>query len=180
MKSFVASALLFSGVAFGQYDWDCNHYSLYTTDVCYQYSSSYQYYFECNGTDSISWYDYTDGSCGETDETIYATYTYSGTSSTLWQCDQSSACDYFVLRYYSDAECSGDSYYDSPYISGQCYEISSASSYMYSCSGSKFTWEVFSSSDCSGSSSSTSFTINDAYNDNFSGCYMVCTRQNKK
>ena len=172
MKSFFSIGLLFSGVFSQTYDFDCNHYSLYTTDVCYQYSSSYQYLFICNGTDAISWYDYTDDSCTSSGGgNPYDITTISGSS--VFQCDESSACDYFIMRYYTDSDCTGDSYYDTPFLANVCYDLSSYS-YEYSCSGSKVTSKIYTSDDCSGSSTTTTFTVNDAYNEYYSGCFMVC------
>ena len=173
MKSLFASALFLSSYAYGQaYDWDCNHYITYTVDMCYQYSTSYQYLFKCNGTSSIVLYYYTDGDCSTDGEGAYDSLTYGGSSSSYFNCDGDDACSYMILRYYYDSDCTGDSYYDAPFITGECYTGSGASG-EYSCSGSKYTVTAYSSDDCSGSSSSASITIDDSYNENWSGCYEV-------
>ena len=173
MKSAVLSSLLVLGAS-AQYEWTCNHWSAYTVDVCYQYSTSYQYLFECNTTDSLVLSQFSDGSCGETDADPWYSITYWESSDTtdLFQCDQSAACDYAILRYYTDDECSGDTYSDGPFVTGQCYEGSSTS-FEVSCGTDKLTVKSYTTAgDCTGSS--VSATVNYAsYNDDISGCYMV-------
>ena len=167
----VHSLLLLSVTA--QYTWDCNHYSAYTVDTCYQYSSSYQYFFECNGTDAIILYQYTDNSCGAESPSYHVRHTYSedSDSSNLFQCDQGTACDSAILRYYYDSDCSGDSYIDVPYIIGQCY-TSSSSSFQVHCPGDDLlTIVTYSSSgDCTGTSLSATVDYEE-YSDSVSGCY---------
>ena len=175
MKFLLLLALIGVVVVNGQFsDWTCNHWSFYTVDLCYQFSTSFQYLFVCNGTDSITFYSYTDGSCGDTDSTAWTTSTYDESSDTtdLFACDQSSACDTAIIRYYADEECTGDSYFDTPYISGQCYSGSSTSSEV-SCSGDKFTIKTYTGAgDCTGSS--VSVTVNYAdYSDTYAGCWAV-------
>ena len=160
----------------GQYydAWDCNHYSSYTVDLCYGVTSSYEYLATCNGTTSIVWAAYSDNTCGDTDAEPWLSVTYHESSDTLdvFACDQTDACDYVIIRLYGDDDCSGSSYVDVPYITGQCYQWSSSLSYEYSCSGNKFTSNTYSSEDCSGSSVTVSIDYTE-YNDDISGCYEV-------
>ena len=165
---FVSS--LFS-VINGQYtDWTCNHYGTYTVDMCFQYSGSLEYLFECNGTDAISFKTYTDGKCGESGATVY-TNTIISTSTGLFACDQSSACDVFVVSFYTDEDCTGDSYFELGFVVDQCYS-GSGSSLEYSCSGSKLTTKSYTSDDCSGSSTDVTVNYND-YTDTISGCIEI-------
>ena len=158
----------------GQYDWDCNHLGVYTVDVCYQFSTSFQYLFKCNTTDSMVFTQYSDGSCGETDaESIYSvTYWESTDTYDLFQCDQDTACDYVILRYYEDEDCSGDSYWDNPFVTGQCYS-SSSTSFTMSCGAVTLTIETYTTAtDCTGSSV-TSTSNYEEYTESITGCYQV-------
>ena len=171
MKCFGLTSLLVLGVS-GQYDWTCNHWSRFTIDYCYQYSTTYQYLLECNTTDSLILSQYTDGSCGETDADPYVEIAYWEISDTtnLWQCDQSAPCDYAILRYYTDEDCSGDTYSDDPFITGQCYSDTSTS-FEVSCSSDTLTVKTYTSQgDCTGSSVSVTVDYAD-YNDDVTGCY---------
>ena len=175
-----ASYALFASIlriSSGQYDWECNHLSFYTVDVCYQYSTSYQYLFECNTTNSMVFSQYSDGSCGETDaESIYSvTYWESSDTYDLFQCDQDAACDYAVLRYYADEDCSGDSYWDrSLWVTGQCYPSShDSTSQIISCGPDTITVEAFSTAtDCTGSSTTITSSYEE-YSASITGCYQV-------
>ena len=157
-------------------DWSCNHYSSYAVDLCYQYSYSYQYLFSCNGTDQITWYQYTDNSCGtdESDPWIAITYDESSDTSDLFQCDQSQACDYAIVRIYDDEDCSNDTYSDGPVVTSQCYTGTSYS-YKVSCTGvNELTVQTFTDEgNCTGSSQIVT-TDYDTYSESVAGCYEVC------
>ena len=176
MKSFVASSLFLLGAS-AQYTFDCNHWSAYTVDVCYEYSSAYQYYFECNGTDALIFYTYSDGSCGTDsgDAWLKIRYEEDSDSTDLFQCDQGEACQYAILRYYSDGDCSGDTFTDGPLIVGQCYEGSSTS-YELLCLGDDLLQYVqySSSGDCTGVATTVTVDYSD-YSDSSSYCYEVCS-----
>ena len=174
MKSFVASSLFLLGAS-AQFSFDCNHWSTYTVDVCYQYSLGYQYYFECNGTDAVILYSYTDGSCGTNaaEPNIKIRYDEDSDSTDLFQCDQGEACEYAILRTYSGGDCSGDSYLDGPLIVGQCYTSSSTSFEMLCLGDGLLQTVVYSSSgDCTGAATSVTVDYSD-YSDS-SICYEVC------
>ena len=76
--------------------------------------SSGQYDWDCNTTNSMVFTQYSDGSCGQTNaDPIYSiTYWESSDTYDLFQCDQDTACDYAVLRYYADEDCSDDLHCD--------------------------------------------------------------------
>ena len=160
-------------------DWDCNYYSSYTTGVCYNLYTS-QYYFECNGTDKLSFYIYSDGSCGTNSASPSFVITYDESSDTadLFECDNDDPCEYIILRYYDDEDCSGDSYADGGLIPGVCYSLSSTS-YGVACKGSELTVVTFTDEDdCTGDAVASTIDYED-YNDDFSGCYEVCMPKKK-
>ena len=183
---FAAFGLTLLATTSAQYDeWDCNHYGAFPTGSCYSYSSSYTYLFECDGTDALTFYQFTDDSCGTSSASAALEYTYTSddliynssngsvSSAGLFKCDQPAPCIAATLRYYYDEDCSGDSYLDSPFVLGECYQ-SSGFSYTISCEGDELTIESYTSSGvCSGSSSSTTVAYDDAYSDSVTGCYEV-------
>ena len=121
-------------------------------------------------------YGYTNGSCGtgaQPDNIIV--FNESSDTSDFFQCDQSAACDYAVIRNYFDEDCTGDSYFDVPWIVGQCYSGVSTS-LEYECAGdSIFTVISYSSeTDCTGGSASANIDYDD-YSETQSGCYEVRT-----
>ena len=174
MKSLATSSFIVLGT-FAQYEnWTCNHFSGLPVDVCYQYSSTYQYYFECDGTDSLTFYGFNDGSCGTSNPNPDSEITYNQddvNNSISFNCDESENCPYGLIRYYSDEDCTGDSYVETPFIFGQCYS-GTIVSYDYACNGSIFTLTTYSDGNCETESSSTSFDYDD-YSDSLSGCYEV-------
>ena len=155
-------------------DWECNHYSFYTTGVCYNFFST-QYYVECNGTDKLSFYQFSDGSCGTNSASPSYVITYDESSDTedLFECDNDDPCEYIIVRYYDDEDCSGDSIADGPLIPGVCYE-SSTSSYGIVCEGSELTVVTFpDEGDCTGDAVASTIDYED-YSDDLDGCYEVC------
>ena len=143
---------------------------------CYRYSASYEYYFECNGTNSVIVYQFTDGSCNTEDQSAYYSYTYDDSSDTsgIFQCDQQESCKAAILRYYYDDDCNGESYYDYPFITTECYS-SSTTSYELGCDGDTLSVASYSSSDdCKGDATTASLTFDSSYSESFTGCYKVC------
>ena len=179
---FLVSLLLpfFANGQLYQFEWDCNHDSIYTTDVCYAYGASQQVVFICDGTDSITSYYYTDGSCSNDGSgNPYTVETSDESSDTfgLFQCDQSVACDYATIRGYSNGDCTGDSYVDTPYIINQCYYTDEAVSFIYRCLGNNvFETTAFTSGDCSGDGISTSVDYSDLGTTEY--CAEVCHQLN--
>ena len=172
--AYVLILLILIVSASAQYNWNCNHWSAYTVDVCYQYSSTYQYLYQCNTTDSMVLLQYTGGTCGETDADAFYSVTYKESSDTsdIFQCDQSGQCNYAILRYYTDEDCSGDTYLDGPFVTGQCY-TSSATSFQVSCGTDTLTVETYlTAGNCTGSSVSSTINYAD-YSEGRTGCYQV-------
>ena len=177
MKSVTQAIFLLSS-AYGQssprYDgWDCNHFRHFALDVCYQQSSTSQYLYQCSGTNSVVSFHFTDGSCGENEAVPSDSTTYNNTYSSLFNCAASSACDYMILKYYYNDDCTG-TYIDSSSITGECYNRTTSST-KYGCSGDNYMATEYPFDDCTGNPIlSVNLTIDDDYNDNLNGCYDVC------
>lgn len=181
MKYAVLTSLLVLSVS-AQLPFDeftCNHYQYYTVDVCYQVDVNTQELYECNSDNSITLFNFTDGSCGTQNPTPSSAITFdaSAGASIGFKCDQSTACGYFTVYYYQDENCLGDSSLataeSATAITGQCYSTSTSSSEMYTCSGNEETFEIYDNSDCSGSASSSGTINYEERTDSEVGCYEV-------
>ena len=122
-----------------QFDsWECDHYSSYATDSCIPYSSTFDYWFECNGTDKMVFKAYVDtgGECGAVDDP-WSIISYDLTDiGDIAQCGNEQPCDYYGVMH-----CDGYLIYG-PVIVDQCYSGDSTS-VEYSCQGNYFqtrTW----------------------------------------
>ena len=177
MKRLLTSSFLILS-AFAQYeDFTCNTYSGIPTGVCWQATESLQYYIECDGTDAVIYNIYDDESCGtSSDPSISYTISADDFNSSYipFNCDNDDdeICDYAILRYYTDDDCTGD-YFDGPLVMNQCYTPSSNASWKYSCSGNTLTSTAYTSGDCTGTSYTVSINYED-FSDSVSGCYEVC------
>jgi len=152
----LSSLLLFSNV-YGQTDYGCNHYGSSPVDVCYQYSSSYDYMVYCNGTTNMVSAYYTQGEeCS--DDSFLGSISYSfGTSS---ECGNEDNCGYFQVI------CDSGSYIFQ--LTDVCETY-----YEYSCSGTdgSLTLTTYAESGCSGSSSSADYTY---YQTAYPDCTFAC------
>ena len=177
MKTLLLGSPLLLGVSSQYESWSCNHFAYYTVNQCYQYSPPYQVMYECNGTDQMISYHYTDGSCGTSDpqhDTV-SIYDESSDTTDLFKCDQVEPCDYAIIRYYVDEDCEDDdSYFDLARILHECY-AGDTTSLMFSCSsGNVLTLREFSDeNDCTGSYQTINYDY-DEETDGIEGCYEVC------
>jgi len=142
MKFLLLLFIVLSPVVYCQNDdWGCNHIGTIPTDTCIGSSLSAVEYV-CNGTDtySIITYDDVDDCESGTDGTVTSGYSIGSSS----ECDNNGGCGYFKI------DCAGVT---TVFIVDVCYSISGIST-EYSCSSSSLTAKVYSSDDCTGSSSS--------------------------
>ena len=140
-------------------DWTCNNYNTYPVDICWRFNNGYTYYYECDGTDSITVYQFSDQSCGTSDPTPDSQVTYSkddANNTNYFSCSESASCSYGVVTIYDDDDCTGDSYYQVVYVTDQCAYGSSSSSIDFECSGSVLTTTTYSDGNCDSFSSSYS------------------------
>ena len=183
MLNLFSTVLVLIVAVVSAYDWNCNHYDSWATDVCYEYSSSTEYLFKCNGTNEIIWYEYNNGECGVKGSIPTHVTTKQLTSSGNFECSKKESCDFTRVTYWSDEYCDGTYHYDwEDYIIGQCYPSSIATitsfnyiSYKYECSGDTLKLTTYANANCSGTSFTTITSYNDDYNDQHKGCYkMTC------
>ena len=152
-------------------NWTCNHWSAYTTGVCYQESADVHYFLECNGTDAMNIYVFTNTTCNAdvTDSAFVVTYKEADDDSDLLECGKEEACNYTIIRNFDNETCDGDSYFDNPYITQECY--TSTDSYRLGCHGITLEIETFPNSrDCTGSSE----IVQAKYDANFTSVFDAC------
>ena len=158
-KFLLLSAILFS-VVLGQTnnDWNCDHYTFYPTDICLPLSSSYTYKYTCNGTDTIRWDSWTDVDDCESGDDPTSTYQISldAVNGDFSECDNGEPCGYYSVV------CDDSTYVFLPV--GVCYSFSSNSVY-YDCSGSDLIANVYTTNDCTGSSTCGIIDYTNTYTD---------------
>ena len=140
-----------------QTEWGCNHYSVYPVDTCISYSSSIDYFYQCNGTDIMNFISYDGGDCGNGDPTniLYLDLT-SDVYSDIAECDNEDSCGYFSVNCDDTSEL---------FVAVDvCYSASSSLSNEYYCDGSELITVVYSNSDdCTGSSVSATIDYTTYY-----------------
>jgi hypothetical protein len=165
--SLLLSSALVAFVS-GQYTgYGCDHYSLLPTDECIGFGT-YDYYYSCNGSETMMFETYSSGDCGTTDGMPSLSVTLDLTSSVysgLAECGSGSSCAYFATS------CS-DTWYLTTLV--DVCMASTSTSTMFSCSDSSLTTTAYTgATDCSGSSSSS--TVDYSSNSLYSDCTFMCT-----
>ena len=164
MKFLSLSALLVP-VAFGQTynDFGCNHFSLYPTDVCLEYSGLGAFKYACSDSNTIAFETYSSYSdCASSNSpSVSVDYDLTGTWGDVAECDNSNTCGYWEIV------C--DDTTTLLWVVDVCISSGSISA-MYECDGSTLTTTSYSNSDCSGGGTSASFDYSSLYT---SACYSV-------
>ena len=152
-KLIAFSALL--GVALSQ-SYGCDHYSVYPTDTCFTITSSSDLRYVCNGTDIAQYQLFDAGDCEAGEDPTY-TFNYDiSNSGSSAECDQGGSCGYFAIL--------ADDILSYIIITDVCYDFTSSSSFEYSCSGSKLTYNLYTEEDdCSGSKTSSTVDMSEYY-----------------